>query len=258
MTDILIVDFVILIFIFLRVFSAFIAAPVIGHVSIPVVTKLAVSMVLSYIIFLTIDKSAYNVPISLWSLAVFGTKEVITGLIIGFMLHFVFYGISFSGTLIGFDMGLVMSQVFNPMEETENNVIGEVIYFAAVLIFFLINGHHYIVRGLVSSFDLIPLGKFTINGATLELLINYSAGVFVIAVKIASPLLVSFFLIHIAEGITARAIPQMQIFFVTQPLKLGLGFVLLASVVPIYIYVIKNLLQGYEDSLYNLIKAMSK
>ncbi|NCS89053.1 MAG: flagellar biosynthetic protein FliR [Ignavibacteria bacterium CG2_30_36_16] len=257
MTDILIVDFVVVIFIFLRVFSAFIAAPIFGHNAIPIVIKISLSIVLSYIIFLTIDRSAFNVPVSLWSLTVYGAKEIITGLTMGFMLHFVFYGISYAGTLIGFDMGLVMAEMFNPMEETSNNVIGEAIYFASVIILFLINGHHYIIRGLVSSFDLIPLGKFTITNATLELLINYSAGVFVIAVKIASPILVSFFLIHIAEGITARAIPQMQIFFVTQPLKLGLGFVLLASITPIYIYVIKNLLKGYEDSLYNLIKAMS-
>lgn len=257
MTDILIADFVIVIFVFLRIFSAFIAAPIFGHSSIPVVTKISISLVLAYIIFLTIDKSSFNVPISLWSLTVFGIKEVLTGLIIGFMLHFIFYAISFAGTLIGFDMGLVMAQVFNPMEENNNNVIGEVFYFAAVLILFMINGHHYIIQGLVLSFNLIPIGKFTINPASYEMLIKYSAGVFIIAVKIASPVMVSFFLLHIAEGITARAIPQMQIFFVTQPLKLGLGFVLLASIVPIYIYVIKNLLKGYETSLYNLIKAMS-
>jgi flagellar biosynthetic protein FliR len=75
-------------------------------------------------------------------------------------------------------------------------------------------------------------------------------------VKIAAPIMVSFFLIHIGEGIIARVIPQMQVFFVTQPLKIGLGFALLAGITPIYVYVIKNLLQDYENSLFNLIKAM--
>lgn len=257
MTDILIADFVIVIFVFLRIFAAFIAAPIFGHNSVPVIAKFSISIVISYIVFLTIDKSAFNVPISLWSLTVFSIKEIITGLIIGFSLHFVFYAISYAGTLIGFDMGLVMAQVFNPMEETQNNVLGEVLYYAALLILFLINGHHYIIRGLTASFDIIPLGKFTINPASLDVLLRYAAGVFVVAVKIASPVMVSFFLIHIAEGITARAIPQMQIFFVTQPLKLGLGFVILAAIIPIYIYIIKYLLRGYEDNLYNLIKAMS-
>ena len=54
----------------------------------------------------------------------------------------------------------------------------------------------------------------------------------------------------------ARAIPQMQVFFVTQPLKLGLGFILMSMILPVYIYVIKNLLESYEDSLFSLIKGI--
>ena len=61
---------------------------------------------------------------------------------------------------------------------------------------------------------------------------------------------------YIAEGIIARVIPNMQVFFVTQPLKIGLGFALLISVTPVYVYVIKNLLKDYEDNLFQLIKAM--
>ena len=89
------------------------------------------------------------------------------------------------------------------------------------------------------------------------MIIVYAASVFVIAVKIASPIMVSFFLIHIAEGIIARIIPQMQVFFVTQPLKIGIGLLMLAAITPLYLYVIKNLLQDYESKLYNLIQAMA-
>ena len=68
--------------------------------------------------------------------------------------------------------------------------------------------------------------------------------------------MVSFFLVHIGEGILARLIPQMQVFFVTQPIKIGLGLVLLAAAVPTYVYVIRNLLQDYEGRLSSIIQAM--
>jgi len=168
----------------------------------------------------------------------------------------IFYGISFAGSLIGFDIGLSGAQLLNPLEETENNVLGEAVYFLAMLVFLLINGHHYLIRALYTSFSIVPLGKYVINKPVYELLLKYSASVFVITVKIAAPILVSFFLVHIAEGILARVIPQMQVFFVTQPLKIGLGFALLAFAVPTYVYVIKGLLRSYEESLYLLIKAM--
>jgi flagellar biosynthesis protein FliR len=153
-------------------------------------------------------------------------------------------------------MGLSIAEAFNPMDETESNVLGEAIYMMAILVFFLINGHHFLVRGLAYSFTVIPIGKYSVSKSVYDLLIKYSASIFVIAVKIAAPMLISFFLINIGEGIITRVIPQMQIFFVTQPLKLGLGFVFLAASTPLIIFAVKGLLRSFEDNLFILIKAM--
>jgi len=256
MTGILVTDFILLFLIFIRITTAFFAAPVLGHTSIPVLVKISLGILISYMILMTIDKSAIRVEASLWFLATNAVKEILSGLMLGFMLHFVFFGVSFAGSLIGFDMGLTMAETFNPMEETQGNVIGELIYFAAILVFFLIDGHLYLIRGLVYSYTVIPIGKFTVTASAFQLLIKYSSMVFVIAIKIASPIMVSFFLISIAEGIIARIIPQMQVFFVTQPLRIGIGLLFLTAVVPIYIYAIRGLLKGFEDNLFTLIKAM--
>lgn len=256
MTNILVVDFVLVLMIFLRIAAAFVAAPVFGNQALPATLKMVLALTISYIIFLTISKEPNTIPINLFSLFINGLKEIMTGLLIGFMLNFVFYGVNYAGTLIGFDMQLSMSEMFNPMDETSSNIIGEVLNFGAILIFFLIDGHHYFIRGLAYSFNIVHVGHFAINESVFNLIMQYTSGIFIIAIKIASPLLVTFFLIHIAEGIISRVIPQMQVFFVTQPLKLALGFIMIASVVPIYVYVIKNLLKAYEDNLFGLIKAM--
>lgn len=251
-----IIDFIIVFLIFVRVSTALIASPVFGSRSIPTLPKIFLSLIIAYIVYLTIDRSVLtNVPTG-WMLVILSIKEAITGLVMGFMMQFVFWGVSYAGTLIGFDMGLTMAEVFNPSSEESGNVIGEFLYYGALMVFFLINGHHYIISSIKHSFSVIPLGKFTINKPVYDLIVIYAASVFVIAVKIASPIMVSFFLVHIGEGIIARIIPQMQVFFVTQPLKIGVGLLLLSSITPLYIYVIKNLMQDYENKLYNLIAAM--
>jgi flagellar biosynthesis protein FliR len=251
-----IIDFIIVILIFIRISTALISSPVFGTKIIPTLPKLFLSIVLAYIVYLTIDRSSITSVPSGWMLIVLAIKEAITGLVIGFMLQFVFWGVSYAGTLIGFDMGLTMAEVFNPSADESNNIIGEFLYYGALMMFFLINGHHYIISSLKHSFSVIPLGKFTLTKPVYDLIVVYSASVFVIAVKIASPIMVSFFLVNIAEGILARIIPNMQVFFVTQPLKIGVGILLLASITPLYLYVIKNLLQDYESKLYSLIEAM--
>lgn len=256
MTNILVVDFVLVFMIFLRISSAFVVAPIFSQQALPATLKIVLALTISYTIFLTINREPNTIQISLFSLVINGLKEVLIGLLLGFMMNFVFYGINYAGTLIGFDMQLTMAEVFNPMDETSSNVIGEVLNYGAILIFLLIDGHHYFIRGLAYSFKIVHIGQFNLSTPAFKLMMQYTAEIFIIAVKIASPIMVSFFLVHIAEGIISRVIPQMQVFFVSQPLKLALGFLMLVSVCPIYVYVIRNLLKGYEDSLFNLIKAM--
>ena len=256
MTGILVTHFLILLFIFIRILAALVTAPLFNNRAIPVMAKIALSLVISYIIFSFIDNSAIKLEFSIWFIIINTIKEVLTGAIIGFSVNLLFHGISFAGTLMGFDIGLSMAQIFNPVDETNNNVIGETYNILAILILILINGHHYIIRGLAYSFTVVPLGTFSLNENIYDYIIKLGSTVFILAVKIASPILVSFFLIHIAEGIMAKTMPQMQVFFVTYPVKIGLGIFLIIASFPLYVYVIKNLLSTYEDELYKLIQMM--
>ena len=257
MTEILISDLIIGLFIFLRIMAMIIALPILGHESIPVIAKVFIAIILSYITFLTIDKTQIHINPNLIFLMVNGAKEIITGFIMGYTLNFIFYGISYAGTLIGFEMGLMFAEVMDPIQGVSSNVVGEVIFYMAMVIFITINGHHYVISALVASFTVIPITKATTSQATIQVIAKYSFTVFTIAVKIASPIIVAFFLVHLAEGIIARVIPNIQVFFITQPVKIGLGLVLLASLAPIYVYALKTLLNSYEDQLMELIKAMS-
>lgn len=256
MTNILVTDFVIVFLIFVRIISMMVAAPVFGQTSIPTLVKISLSVIISYITFLTLDKSSIVVDLNLVSLAVSALREAITGAAMGFMLNFVFQGVTYAGSIIGFEMGLMFSEVLNPFDDSSSNILGEFIFFGAIMVFFLINGHHYIITGVVASFHVVPIGKYTVTESSVQLLVKYAFSVFTIAVKIASPVIVSFFLIHLAESIVSKVIPNIQVFFVSQPLKIGFGLFLLGVLMPMYIFVLKGLLQNYENELYELIKAM--
>lgn len=256
MSPILAADFVLVLMIFLRVVAALSVAPVYSNSAIPVKIRTFLSIVIAYIIFMSIDKSNINIQISLGWMFFNGIKEILTGLILGYMINFVFYGFSFAASIIGFSIGLSMAQALNPMDELSDNIIGEIYGFMAIMVLFIINGHHYIITGLFFSFKTIGIGEFAITKPIYDLILKYSFSVFIIAIKISAPILVSIFVVQIAEGIIARMIPQMQIFFVSQPLKIALGIFLMISALPITVYVMKVLLKETEMGLYNLIKTI--
>ncbi len=194
---------------------------------------------------------------SLMVLFLFGFKEVLVGIIMGFTLNIVFQGISFAGLLVGRDMGLAMSSMFDPVSGDDGNIVATILSMAAVIVFVLIDGHHFVVQSLAYSFNLIPLGGFAVTESAYELIVKYSGSIFILAVKIASPLIVAYFLIHLASGIIARVSPSFQVFFVLIPLKIGLGLFLLMAVTPLYIYLFRDLMYEYEDKLFEIVKVLS-
>ncbi|MCP5063257.1 MAG: flagellar biosynthetic protein FliR [Ignavibacteriae bacterium] len=256
MSEILVVEFLTGLMIFIRVSAMFVVAPIYNSNNIPVLVRLSLALIVSYIIFFNVGKYPLTENDVLLKLFLFGAKEVFTGVIMGITLNLVFQAISFAGLLIGRDMGLAMSQMFDPASNTDGNIISTVLTLAAIVIFVLINGHHFVIQSLSYSFKIIPIGGFVVNENAYLLLVKYSGSIFILAVKIASPIIVAFFLVHLASGIITRVSPSFQVFFVLLPLKLTLGIFLLALVTPLYVYLFKDLIFQYEEKLFEIVKAI--
>lgn len=256
MTDILVADFIKGVLVYLRIAGLVFTAPILSNSNFPTTAKLLLSVLFTYIVFFMVQDQSFNYDDGLIKFGMLGIKELITGMIMGFMVNMVFYALSYAGMLVSFDMGIGMAQAFDISTESYSNLIGQVFTTIAFLIFLLIDGHHYLFRALGYSFKIIPLGEYTLEQSVFDAIVYYSSGVFILAVKIASPLMVSFFLLHIAAGIIARISPQMNVFFVLHPLKMGMGFALIILLIPVYVYIIRNLLESYENQLYDLVKAL--
>jgi hypothetical protein len=59
--------------------------------------------------------------------------------------------------VIGFQIGLSMAQVYNPLEGEYSNPLGRLLNLTFLLVFLLIDGHHHILRALITSFEVVPL-----------------------------------------------------------------------------------------------------
>lgn len=257
MTEILVADFITGLLVFIRIGAMLSFVPFYNSTTIPTLVRLALSLVLTYIIFFNVESYPYKPDDSLVLLIVFAFKEVFVGIIMGFTLNIVFQGISFAGLLVGRDMGLAMSSMFDPVSGDDGNIIATLLSMAAVIVFILIDGHHFVVQSLSYSFSVIPLGGFAVTETAYHLIVKYTGSIFILAVKIASPIMVAFFLIHLASGIIARVSPSFQVFFVLIPLKIGLGLFLLVLVMPLYIYLFRDLMYQYEDKLFEIVKVLS-
>jgi flagellar biosynthetic protein FliR len=132
---------------------------------------------------------------------------------------------------------------------------GQFLYLLATLLFLVIGGHHLIIKSLVKSFEAFPLGSLVLD-ANIAIVINdIFAKIIVISFKVSAPIVAAVFLIEMAYGVAARALPQMNILIVGLPLKMGLGMFFLMLSLPFFMWIIKrefvNLFASI-DNLFNL------
>ncbi len=256
MLDFLLNNLVIFLLVFLRVLALFFAAPVLNDSSVPNKVRILMAVFFSYIILMFVHPKVDLTNLSIWFLAASAIKEIVIGLIIGFFTYIIFWGISFAGSLMGFDLGLSIAELISPNLDLNADVVSMIFYVFTLLIFVMIDGPEYLIRSIYYSFKIIPVTKINLTNITEGLIIAESAKVFVVAVKIAAPILITFLLFDIAESIMSRIIPQMQVFFVLYPVRMWLGFVLISGSMVFFFFTIRNLLQMNEENLIRLINSM--
>ena len=93
------------------------------------------------------------------------------------------------------------------------------------------------------------------SGELIALLTKLTGNVFVLALKIASPIMVTLFLTDVMMGIIARTVPQMNIFFVSLPLKIGMGMILVISTLSVFPLLIESLVREVGQNL-NIVLRM--
>ncbi|MFQ5571038.1 MAG: flagellar biosynthetic protein FliR [Rhodothermales bacterium] len=241
--------------VFVRISGLIVAAPFFGHGSVPVRVKILLGFLLSYaLVGIVPGPLPPNVehPAALAAAVV---VEVLTGLALGYATQFIFWSVQFAGEVIGFQMGLAMAQVYNPLEGGYANPLGRILSLSFLIVFIMIDGHHHILRGLVTSFEVVPLAGANV-AATGPLLLKWTGALFLTALRIASPFMITIFLVDVTLGVFARVVPQADLFSVGLPLKLLVGLGMVAYFLQNFFPAIPNLIAQMLEDMLNLIEVL--
>ncbi len=245
--------------IMVRTSGLFMMAPVLSDKGIPKLVKIGMIVMFGLLITTTIpNPEIFSEIKSTWQLAGLVFNEILIGFILGLIFRLIFYGVLFAGTIVGYQIGFMFAQVFDQSNQTQVSIIGRFWYILALLFFISINGHHLVINGLVESFQVIPPGNFQMTGEIGEMVIKYSAYIFVIAFKLAAPIIITLYLTDIALGTIAKTMPTMNVFFVGMPIKIAVGLVVMGLSLPMFTYVIEQSMHYFDDGMRALLYSIGK
>jgi flagellar biosynthetic protein FliR len=239
---------------FLRIVALISVAPLFGSRTISIQIKIFLSLFLTVSMLPIIKDQIQASDLLLTSIFLMSVQEVLIGLFLGFYSRLIFEAFQFAGRLVGNQMGLGVAELIDPDNGAQVSPIGNIYSLTAIVLFLSLNGHHFILSALYQSFHTMPLdsGKLVKSLAGERMLSTFN-DIFTIGIKLAAPSMVTLFLIEVSMGIIARTVPQMNIFFIGLPLRLGVGlFILLASLPLLYMF-FGTLLNGWQRDIKELL-----
>jgi flagellar biosynthetic protein FliR len=240
---------------FIRIVTLLYLMPVFSQSFVPVQFRIGLAFFLTVLLYDPMFAAA-QIPeyATIWSFAFIVSMELVLGLIVGFMFRALFAAVSFGGRIIDMQLGFAMLQMPDPVLEGQQNssALGVFQILFYTLVFLVANGHYYLFLALEKSFELIPVGGLRIDGHTMyEIGVTTIVNTTEIALRLALPLLSILLITSMTLGVIAKTMPQMNIFFVGMPLKLGVGFISLIVIFPVLVSLFQKLyMQLYRDIWY--------
>jgi flagellar biosynthetic protein FliR len=215
-----------LLLVLLRCTGFVVAAPLTGQrrLPAPVVAGLAAVLTVTFAPRVTVAAS----PVALWLAA---PLELVVGLALGTIVGLGIRAVETVGHLLSLQLGLSLGAVFDPLHGEPATSLDPLVDLLAGLVFLALNLHLAAIAALADSFVRLPLGggwptdlalyTATLAGLSVEL-----------GARVALPLALVLLLVELAVSLVARAIPQVNVFFLGLPLKILVGLVVLAAGLP--------------------------
>lgn len=215
-----------------RISAFFIVLPVFGWKSIPVRIKISL-IVLMAIFFSMILPSPFGTKqISVIEAILLITNEATYGLALGLVAALLFTAVRFSGHIVEREMGLAMAHILDPLTGEETQLLGSLLEMMFVILFLSANGHHLFLLILSKSYETFPAGCMPTIPVLTSGIISAGSAMLMIGLKLAAPILAAFLLLLVVLAILARMIPEMNILFISLPLRVGLGLLMLVAFFP--------------------------
>lgn len=159
-------------------------------------------------------------------------NEVVYGLAMGLTVTFLYSAIKISARIAERQMGMAMAEVMDPFTGERAQPLGLIMEIIFILLLLSANAHHLFLMTISKSFETFPPGQTPDIGTLTMGIIDTGSMMLLIALRLSVPVLAVFTILTVVLGIMARIAPDMNIFFISLPLRVGLGLLIAAYFVP--------------------------
>jgi flagellar biosynthesis protein FliR len=210
-----------------RIAAMLVLTPVLYAVAMPLTVRALFIIVIACVVALPFGHTAAADARSTGELLAAIVREAGVGATLGLGILMAFAGFALAGRLIDIQIGFGIAQVFDPLTRSRIPVLSAVFGLLAAVFFFLVDGHHALLRGIAYSIERFPVGRGWAV-APAEPLVRQMAALFTLGFALAAPVVLGLLLVEFALGVVSRNLPQMNMRVVGIPVKILAGLLALS------------------------------
>lgn len=221
--------------VFIRISGILFALPLFGDQTTPLKVRILLSVALAILIHPLIDPRWFGgMPASLIEFFLMLLKEILVGLTVGFVARIAFDALVAAAKIVSFQMGFGTANLFMPSADYALDAFSGFHRALMILMFLSLNLHQIYFNAIVQTFAVIPCGGVELNSSLGNLMIEVTANLFVVAIKLAAPVLVALLFAMAGLGLIARTVPQMNVFTMSFPISFFLGLLIYIASIPFF------------------------
>jgi flagellar biosynthetic protein FliR len=212
--------------VFLRSLGLIMQLPVLTGRALPIMVRVGLGACLATILAGIVP--AAPVPTSLGGIAFAAGGEVMLGLLLGFVTQLTFNAVEMTGRIVSPEIGLSATPGLG-IPEPASEPLAALFSSFAVILFFLFRGHEMLLSAFAHSFQMAPAGHVTLEPGAPDALIRATSHVIELGVRMSAPFIGMNFLVTLAFSVLGRAVPKMNVFVLSFPVRAMAGLGLLAT-----------------------------
>ena len=214
-----------------RVSPLFVLAPLFSSKMIP--TRVRAIIAIGLAIGLTpVAMHGVHVPSGPLQIAGLVVTNLLVGLAFSFAVSVVFSAVEAAGAIVDVISGFSYGALIDPVNGNPGGVLTSLYGLVGLALFVAVGGDAWTLRGIAKTLTIVPLTKAPALGSLTAGVESAFGSLFVSAVEVAAPALLALLVTDIAFGMVSRVVPQLNVFAVGFPLKVGVALLVVGAALP--------------------------
>lgn len=240
--------------VFVRITGMFFLSPIFGRKNIPNYFKAGFCFVFSIIVANSVTVPDLSMYTSLGAYALIIAKELIIGLMMGFISYLIFSAIYIAGQMIDVRIGFGMVSVFDPVSNVQIPITADFYVIIATVMMLMTDAHHLLILAIADSYSILPIGEAIFGEDLLLQMVKLFTDTFAVGFKIAAPVTVSILITDLALGIISKSMPQLNVFMLGMPVKIIMGLLVITITIGAFKGIVNVIVQGTHEEIYKFLR----